>query len=379
MVKFYPLLFALVIFACKTPGKAYHRGDYRDAIELGLKKLQKDPNDAEAADIVKDAYRLAVNRHEARIRSLSASKADNRFAAIYNEYQQLQGLYNLVMQSPAAQKLVEPVNYTEYVETYRNRAGDVHLANAARWEEEGTRQGYREAYQEYRKALRYVSDNPELKKKREKAYYAAQLKVMVLPMQQPYGAYGVSNYNFQMRNLENDVMRTLSFHTGDEFVKFYTEFEMRSRDLEPDQILEFAFVRMTIGRPFEQQSSRTVSKKVVVKEIVYKPDSVVKEYANVTARVTTVQRSLVSEADLLVNVRDPKGRTLWSDRFTGRDRWEDRFVTYSGDERALSESDRAQLNRNAAMPPTEDEVLDRLFRQIQDELRYRMRQFYARF
>lgn len=381
MGKVYIFLFlVLAASACRTPGKAYDRGDYRDAIELGLKKLQKNPGDQASAAVVKDAYQLAVNRHEAQVRNLSLSKAETRYSAIYNEYVQLQRLYNLVQQYPAAMKLVNPVNYAEYVETFRNKSAEMHIDRAERWEEEGTRQAFREAYKEYKNALRYVSDSPELKKKREQAYYAAQLKVLVLPMQQPYSGYGYGNNgNFQLRNLENEVLRTLSFHSGGEFVKFYSEWDLHSKDIEPDQILEFGFTRMTIGRPYEQQSSRTASKRVVVKETVFKPDSVVKEYATVTARIVTTQRSLLSEADLMVTVRDTKGRILWNDRFTGRDRWQNSYVTYTGDDRALSDNDRAQLSRNSQMPPSEQEVMERLFRQIEDDLRYRLRGYFARF
>jgi hypothetical protein len=45
MTKFYlPLLAALFFIGCKSASKAYNKGDYADAVELGIKKLQKDPS-----------------------------------------------------------------------------------------------------------------------------------------------------------------------------------------------------------------------------------------------------------------------------------------------------------------------------------------------
>lgn len=380
MLKFYTFVFFfLMAFAgCKTAGKSFEKGDYTQAIELGIKKLQKDPNDAETIGLMKDAYRLAVNRHEDNIRSLSNRKGDDKYAAIYNEYAQLQNLYELVNRYPAAMRVLDAVNYSSYLDTYADKAVDVHLAHAEKWEDQKTKAGYRQAYNEYKKALRYKPQDVALKQKRDELYNLALTKVLVLPMQQQFGGYGYTN-NYQFQNFQNELMRTLSFQMGNDMVRFYSEWELRNKDLEPDQVLEFTMTRMHLGRPYDQQSVRQVSKKVVVKETVYKPDSVVKEYANVQARIITTQRNLVSEADLYITLRDTKGRILWNDRFTGQDRWQAQSITYTGDERALSESDKSLLNRGYVVPPSEEEVLERLFRQINDQLSYRLRNYFNRY
>ncbi|HVG41432.1 MAG TPA: hypothetical protein VM888_07450, partial [Chitinophagaceae bacterium] len=102
MTKIYLLLIATLLFAgCKTVSKSYNKGNYADAIELGVKKLQKDPSDAETKDLVKSAYSFAVNQHEDAIRALSNSNGDNRYEAILKEYTKLQDLYNTLHQYPA--------------------------------------------------------------------------------------------------------------------------------------------------------------------------------------------------------------------------------------------------------------------------------------
>ena len=118
MTKFYPILFAALLFAgCKSASKAYHQGDYADAIELGIKKLQKDPSDTEIRDLVKSAYSFAVNRHESNIRSLTNSASENRYESILREYNRLQDLYETIQHSPTAAATIRPVNYSDYVET----------------------------------------------------------------------------------------------------------------------------------------------------------------------------------------------------------------------------------------------------------------------
>jgi hypothetical protein len=379
MTKFYSFLFASAFFlaGCKSVSKAYNQGDYADAIELGIKKLQKDPADTETRDLVKSAYTFAVTQHESRIRSLSTSAGENRYESILREYNQLQDLYETIQQSPSAANAIRPVNYADYVETYRNKAAELHLANAERYMEEGTKRAYREAYNAYGQALRYVNSS-DIKKKRDDAYNAAVTKILVVPIQN-YGGYSYHS-NMQLQQFQNNVMRTLANNIHDNFIRFYSEWDLRSKDLEPDQVLEMNLGRLMIGRPVDNSTTREVSKQVVVKETVHKPDSVVKQYATVKARITTTRRTLLSEGDLYMTIRDINGRVVWNDRFTGQHRWQMEFVSYTGDERALSDSDKAQINKTPTNRiPSEAEIMEELYRQIQLDLSGRLRGYFARY
>jgi hypothetical protein len=379
MTKFYLLLItaSIYLFSCKSASKSYQKGDYADAIELGVKKLQKDPYDGETKEIVQNAYTYAVNERENQIRILSNSKDENRFEQIYQQYLNLQDLYQTIHAYPAAARLIKAQDYSEYVETYRDKAAEVHVARANVWLQEGTKHGYREAYNELKTALRYRPSDIELRRKSDSAYNRALVKVVVVPMQD-YGYRYTSSY--QLQKFQNDILRTLSYNTGNDFVKFFSEGEARTKAIEPDQTLELNLGRITIGQPYDNQNSREVSKEVVVKETVYRPDSVVKQYATVKARVTTTERTLLSEGEMIMTVRDPKGKVVWNDRFSGDHRWKTEFATYTGDERALSDSDKNLLNRNTNNnQPREEDILEELFQEIRNGLSNRLRTYYNRY
>ena len=383
MIKLYYLLLisSLGLFACKSASKAYEKGDYSDAIDLSIRKLQKDPYDAEARTVLQKAYHGAVTRHEDQIRILSNSKNEPRYDRIYNEYFSLQRLYDKVKRVPSAAAAVSARDYSEYLETYRNKAAEVHEDKAEKWlrQNDGNKTAFREAYHEYNKALRYRPEDADLRQRRDSAYYKALTKVLVVPVQFYGGGYGNASHAYLLRNFHENIIRTLAHNAGGDFVKFYSEWDLRNKNLEPDQILEFHLNRINIGQPYDERSTREVSKDVVVKEIVHKPDSITKQYGKVYARVTTVRRTLLSQAELFITVRDTRGRTIWNDRFTGEHRWRTEFSTYTGDERALTDSDRSQLNKNQHDQPREEEVMEELFREIQNDLSGRMRRYYARF
>jgi hypothetical protein len=322
MTKFYTI--AIVGFislnSCKTASKAYQKGDYTEAIELGVKKLQKNPGDNDTKELVKTSYSYEVSQHEDAIRTLSNSKNESRYESIYKEYVHLQHLYETIHQYPAVAQLINATDYSEYVETYRGKAADIHFEKGTKWMDEGTKTAYREAYKEFNVALRYRPDDFELKKKRDQAFDAALIKVVIAPLQN-YGGYNYS-YSYKLQNFQNDILRTLSYNMNDGFIRFYSEWEAKNKDIEPDQIMELNLSRITIGQPYDDRSTREVSKEVVIKEIVYKPDSVVKQYGTVKARITTTKRTLASEADLYITVRDTKdalsGRTALPEITAGK-------------------------------------------------------------
>ncbi|MES2882305.1 MAG: hypothetical protein V4676_09175 [Bacteroidota bacterium] len=379
MKNLYLSCFLLLLFfaGCKSASKSYNKGDYADAIELGVKQLQKDPTDTETKDLVQSAYNFAVAQHEADIRTISNSNSDDRYRQMYQQYLRLQDLYETIYASPVAAAKIKPQNYASFVETYRDKAADVHIERAMALLSQKNKTAYRTAYNELNAALRYKPADRNLKDRRDSAYLAALTKVVVVPLQHT-GGYGYS-LSYQLQNFQTEIMRTLAQNSSNDFIKFYTEWELRNKNIEPDQVMELNLGRIYLGQPFDKNQAREASKKVVIKETVYKPDSIVKEYATVKARITTTERTLLSEGELFITLRDVNNRIIWNDRFTGQHQWRTQFATYTGDERALSDSDRGQLNNNNQNPPREEEILDELFRKIQTDLAYRLRNYYSRY
>lgn len=381
MPKFYSLLFLLFcgLFSCKTAGKAYDKGDYANAIELAIKKLQKDPQDGETKALLKNAYKFALGIHEDKIRILTNSSSDNRFEQIYFEYRTLQNFYTRLQSLPSLSSYVRPTDYSSSLETYRTKAADVYVERGTAMMDKGSKKDYRRAHAAFKQALNYKPGDQELVEKRDEAYQMALVNIVVLPLEQHTNGYNFSNAS-TLRSFETDLVRNLRNQNNSPYLRFYTTWEAQSKDLDPDEILELRLGRMDIGRPYDQTQSRSVSKEVVIKETVYKPDSVVKQMSKVTAQVITTRRTLLSEGSLYVTSRDSIGRVLWQDQLKGSHKWKVEFATYRGDERALSDSDRSLLNQQVAQQsPQDDEIIERVLTQIEQELKSRVHYQYNRY
>jgi hypothetical protein len=375
--KFYTLFILLAVtffFSCKTATKLYNKGNYDEAVELAAKKLQKKPDDAEMQDLIRSAYQYAVNDHESNIRSHSNSTNELKWEWMYNEYSALQNLYNVTKGNITVSSVVNPVDYSSYVETYRDKAAEIRIERGDNWFSQDNRQAYKNAFYEYRVAdgFKHGSDI-SLKNKMTDAYEMAVINVVVLQMNDNRYRYSSYNSNNSIRNLDDEILRQLKYNTGNDFVRFYSEGEARSNNARPDQFIDMRFSNFNIGR------TRDVTKRIVVKETVYRPDSIVYEYKDVKARITTTKRTMLSEGFLQVNVKDEDGRWLWSDELRGEHNWCSEFATYTGDERALSETDKQLINRQRENPPFENDIIRTIVNNIDNGIAGRLRNYYSRF
>ncbi len=379
-LKLYSLLFMVAaagMVSCKTAGKLYEKGNYDEAVELAAKKLQKKPGDPELTAVIRDAYRYAVDDHENRIREYGQSSNDLKWEWIYNEYLSLQRLYDAIFRVPSVFDLVAPVDYSSYIVTYREKAGENRYERGIAFMQRYDKQSYRNAYREFQAALRFLPGDVGVIQKMDEAWEYAVTNVVILPMQQQ-GGYVYSSYTVGGQNLDDQLLRNLQYNSGSEFVRFYSAWDARNRGIRVDRELGIRLLDAHIGRPYETSTSRKVTKEVVVKETVYKPDSVVKEYAKVQATVIKTRRTLNSRAIMEITLRDEQGRWVWSDRLNGDHSWATEFHTYTGDKRALGETDIQLIERRREFAPTESEIMRHILDDIQQNSLYRIRNYFNR-
>jgi tetratricopeptide (TPR) repeat protein len=367
-----------ILFSCKTASKLYEKGNYDEAVELAAKKLQKNPDDAKLLNIIYSSYSYAVNDRENNIRNHSAGNNELKWEYIYYEYASLQKMYDAIYRVPSVFDIVKPADYSSYMITYSEKAADVRYDRGIAFMQRYDKQSYQNAYREFQAALKLQPGDRDAIQKMNEAYEYAVTNVIILPVQQ-HGGYVYSSYTIGGNNLDDQLIRNLQYNSGNEFVKFYSAWDARSKNVRTDQVVDIRLATANIGRYYDNRSTRRVSKEIVVKETVYKPDSVVKEYAKVYAEITTIRRTMNSDAVLQINVRDNDGRFLWSDNVNGNHHWSTEFATYTGDARALSEADKQIINQRQEFGPTENEIMRCLIEEISNNTLHRVKNYFNRY
>ncbi len=380
-LKLYTLFFigiSSMLLSCRSATKLYEKGRYDEAVEVAAKKLQKDPGDPKLLDVLQSAYRFAVDDHESRIRNHSSATNDLRYEWIYAEYNDLQRLYESIRKSPEVFNLVKPLDYSSYIVTYREKAGDMRYQRGMDLLATGNKVDARKAYNEFLAALQYIPGDLQIQQKRDEAYSYAVINIIVMPVEER-STYQFSSYSNRYRNFDDQVLRYLKNNNNNQFVRYYSSWEARGTNIRPDYFVDVRFSSFNIGRQYDDNKTRTVSKDVVVKETVYKPDSVVKEYAKVYAKITTTTRSIRSEGIIQALVRDANNQRVWSDNYGGQHFWSTQFASYTGDSRALSEADKQLVNTPIQQSPREDDIIRSIVDEIQSKAECGVRDYFNRY
>ena len=378
--KFYSLLFiaaTVFFFSCKTAKKMYEKGNYDEAVELAAKKLQKKPNDAATLDILQNAYRFAVEDHEARIRNNESSNNDLRWEWTYSEYLDLQRLYEAIRKSPAVFDIVRPTDYSSYVNTYREEAGNARYDRGLELMQSNTKNSYKQAYYEFQKALDLKPGDIAARQKMNESYEMAVTNIVVLPVVQ--SGFQYSSFNYGIASFDNVLLSSLKNSNSNYFVRYYTPAQASSIDIRTDQVVELRFNNIDIDRYRDQRNTREVSKQVVVKETVINKDSVIREYATVKAKIITTRRTLRSDGLLQVTVRDYNNQWIWSDTYRGDYNWSAEFSSYTGDSRALSEEDKKILDYREQAPPSNEEIVRIIMNEVQNKAACGIRDYFNRY
>lgn len=379
--KFYFIIFLSLVIAlgsCRTAKKMYEKGNYDEAVELAARKLQKDPDDPRLLEIIRSSYQYALQDHESRIRSLGAGNLELKWESMYYEYASLQQMYEAIYRVPSVFSIVKPADYSTYLVTYAEKAGEVRFQRGIAFMQYSTKESYKKAYREFQAALRFLPGDRDVQLRMNEAYAYAVTNVVVLPLQQQ-GGFVYSSYRVGANNLDDQLLRNIQLQTGNEFVQFYSPWEARSQGVRVDMELDMQLAVLDIGRPEEQRSSRRLSREVLIREKVIRPDSVVKEYGKVYANFVSTRRSLHSAAILQMRVKEPNGRWVWSDESRASHHWNTEFHSYTGDARALTETELQLVERRREMAPTESVIMDLLLEQLRQNAQWSIKNHFSRY
>lgn len=118
-------VFAGLAMSCSSGLQQLNKGNFDEAIENSVERLQQKPEHTKALSVLKEAYPLAVADHKRAIRIYENLQEPFRWERALAEYQQLNRIYEMVSRSPVAMRAVGlPQNYAHEAEIARQLAAD---------------------------------------------------------------------------------------------------------------------------------------------------------------------------------------------------------------------------------------------------------------
>ncbi len=376
MVRGFFLALAILLlfsYSCGTSHAISKRYTYEDKTVFDLiERLNKNPKDEQAAEQLPAAYEAALaKRSETIIAEKSNGHLGDRWMEIAREREVTLQMYQAIKASPAASKVIpHPKDPSESIRIARTEAADEYYNQGMQFMTYNNRQYALQAYDFFVKADKAVPGYKDVRIQMQVALEKGTITVMVNPVR--YNRFGYSYWGYQNDWMQQQMVRDLNSGSFRD-TRFYSDWEVRTRTLHPDRVVDLNFTDLYIGQIVRDNYTIQRSAQVQVgttKSVPAKP-----VYQTVTATVYVNRRIMESNATLECRIYEwATGRNILYDRFPDRYTWREETATYRGDQRALTPSDWNLINnRFNNNPPSRNELADRLIRNCYGLLLSRIR------
>lgn len=371
---FYTLLSLFILTACKTSKNYLERSDNDNSLFDAVKALKKRSTDTAALNALPLLYPLAQQRHLKKINSYSSSNEITRWDKIIEGYSTLQSMYDAINEVSAASSVVTPINYQQTIYDLKQQAAEDYYTAANDYLNRQGRDEAKKAYQYFKKTDKYAADYKDAKQKMDEAYQNAIVNVQVNPIQDNsfffntgWGNYG---YNYSNEYFQQTLVRELGGKNSNRYpARFYTDWEARRDNVQPDWVVDLTLRSMNIPRPQTIRDSRNISRRIEAG----RDSSGRIIYQTVSATLNITRQSLVARIEMEVNISDAVNHKNISNTSYREDyRWQEDYASYTGDSRALSDNDWLLVNNNLINEPRREEVLNELYRKIYPQVKNRI-------
>ena len=368
MKKFLPIILIGWLLAGCGSNKSYlQRGDEEKALSDAIKKLNKTPSDKEASQAVPLLYNSIIKSNEAKIKSYQLGSDLSRWDKIIFAYSKMQEVYNNIIQSTAAFKLITPQNFSTQLLESKQAAAEEYYTVADDFLKKNGRDNAKKAYSYFKKVDKYISGYKDVNAKTNEAFENAIVDVVINPVQDNSyffsSGWGNSGLNFSNEYFQRTLVRDLAYNNNSNnyAAKFYSDWEARRENIQADWVVDLRLRNMDIPQPSRYTYRRNRSQQIQTGTDTSGRPS----YTTVNATLNVTRMSFTARADMEVLIRDVATPRVISNRnFTQDYRWEEERASYTGDRRALSSADWDLINNNNFYTPRREEILEELYRQL---------------
>jgi len=381
MKKFiYLIAFCAQFFSCGqkvVPAKTVKLMSAEDGavIEL-LTGIKKNPADKSLLELLPSTYQRAMDSRMAmKGYVLRDNPPGDRWVYWRKQLEASQSITDAVLSIPQASAVINnPVHFRDQISDARQQAAEEYYQLGMELLRKENRRDARTAIDQFRKANREVANFRDVAQQIRFAEEKATLYVVVNSVD--YYSFGFSYWGFQNDYLQWQMIQDLNRRSFN-YTRFITDRDAYTMRLRPERVVDMRFARLFVYNPYTEQQTFTREKTIST------PDprgDTARNPANrgvqtVRATVIVTKRLVNGDADLECRIYDTeKGRNILYDNFPGRYNWVFESATYTGDSRALTESDRRLINNRFDRYPTREEVGQKLIRDAYGALIRRIEQ-----
>ena len=360
------------IIACSSPKNQFEKGNYEKAVELSIKKLRKKPSNTKQQGILKAAYSYAIKVSDQKIKQFSASQNRFKWDQIIDQYQGMQQLYRSLLQCPGCLAVVTAMDYQEDLIAAQLQGAQVYVEEGIKALDQQTKEKARNAYRFFAKAKTYHDTYAGIDQYLEQA--KAQGSEIIGISRIPVASKGLElNTAFFLQQLTQALNAQ-----GYTFATFIALEELQANQQRPDQIVELSFDDYFIGQTYLKETRETVEKDSVKVGVV--TDSLGTKspvFGKVSADIQYFEKTIESGGLLNIAIIDPQLQSVvFQEKMPSTFVWENNWLTFQGDKRALTKQDRKLSKQKELIPPPPQDLFYAFTRPLFDQTTGVLRQRY---
>lgn len=366
----YSFISLFAFSGCKSSKDYLSRADEDKTVFDVVKRLNKKALDEEATAALPILYKQAQERHLKKIETYSTYNDISKWDKIIGEYNILQNMFDAIDNSAAASKLVVAKSYQNDINANRELAAEDYYQFGLEYYSSENRDNLKKAYQSFKKADEWVNGYKDAKEKMDTAFNSSIVNVLIKPVEDNSfffnTGWGNTGYNYSNEYFQQNLVRDLGGKSSKRYpARFYTEWEARRDNIQPDWVVDLTLRNFDIPRPVTYTYTQNRSKQIEIgKDTSGRP-----VYQTVYATLNIQRQSLTARGQMDINITEAATRkNITYDNFSDTYDWQQEVATYSGDSRALTSADWSLVNNNYNQPRKED-ILNELYRSIYPRVR----------
>lgn len=356
----------LLMDACSSGKRAYKHGDYYEAVLSAVQRLRGKPDHKKSKEVLKLSYQLAIDYLETDAQNQLASNANFKYRTAVQNYEKINNLYNEIRTSPGAMRVIpKPISKFDELNNVKAKAAEESYEAGIQSMMKGSREDAKAAYFLFVESNSYEPGYREVIEMMDQSKFNATLKVVVQPSLQNY-----NDWNFEP---------VLYGYNANQFVKFYSPRQAEEASLPKiDQFVKLIVNGYQQGREVVTRKTDTFSDSVKTGEKTVAGKKV-PVYTKVSATMTTYTKKITGKGSINLNIQDAESRAdIRNIDIVADETWSDNWASYSGDVRALSDSNK-KLCEKREPNMSRNYLEERTKRELDNKLANELKSFYSRY
>lgn len=362
-------LSAIILFlsACSSTKYYYQSGQYDNAVESAVQQLRKNPKKNKELLLLEQAYKAEFIQKMKRIDYLKAEGNPDCWVEVYDLYHDIQKIQNLVqpllpLYMPKEYRNVDIklVDIDAELIASKQKAAEYLYASANKLAEKPDKTSKRQAFDRYNQIKQYYSNFKDADAQAAKMYEAGQNYVsiafnnqsrFIIPQE-----FVSQLSSFDSKQLNSTWVKFVSEQSGKN-LDYKINVSLRDINIQPEQLRE---------RNWREEATVEDGWKYVldgkgnVKKDSLGNDMKETKYKTVYADVIETNQAKMGDMAVILEIIDARDRQIIKSLpFTQALVFENRFVSFRGDKRALKpETQKLLGGRFVPFPSNEQMIMD---------------------